>query len=101
MFFSGSRYLDVPSYKVELSTRSPGTRRAEVRQIEVKQTRPLKPTTTALVYEVKQGDRLDLLSFRFFRTSRRGWLICDANPEYLHPEDLLVPGNRIIIPRDQ
>jgi len=47
---------------------------------------------------VKQGDRLDLLANRFYRDSRLWWLIAEANPDYLYPDDLLEPGRQIIIP---
>jgi hypothetical protein len=38
------------------------------------------------------GDRLDQLAFRYFREPRKWWLICDANPEFLSPLDLLGRG---------
>lgn len=101
MFFKGSRYLDVASYGVDVALEAAPGRRPERRELEVKRTRSLATTREAFVYEVKQGDRLDLLSYRFFRTPRKWWLICDANPEYLHPDELLKPGNRIVIPRER
>jgi len=49
---------------------------------------------------VKEGDRLDLLAYRFYRSARKWWLIADANPDHMHPDELLVPGSRIVIPPD-
>jgi hypothetical protein len=101
MFFKGSRYLAVEAYGVDVALEAAPGRRPESRELQVKRTRALQVTTEAFVYEVKEGDRLDLLSYRFFRTPRKWWLICDANPEYLYPDDLLKPGNRIVIPRER
>lgn len=92
MFFRGSRYLKVDTYECRHPTTGTAT---------VKQCRACVETTAGIVYQVKEGDRLDLLAQQFYRTPRKWWLICDANPEYLHPDELMKPGNRIVIPRDQ
>jgi len=37
---------------------------------------------------------------KFYRNPRKWWLIADANPQFLSPEELLVPGQVIFVPRD-
>lgn len=92
MFFRGSRYLTVGDY-----TAVDG----DGREVKVKRTRPLVATAGNFVYQVKEGDRLDLLAQKFYRTPRKWWLIADANPGLMVPDDLLVPGRQIVIPRDR
>lgn len=91
-FFEGSRYLRVREYTV-LDDRG--------REVRVKRARLPEPVQPALTYQVRQGDRPDLLAHRFFRTPRKWWLLCDANPEIMHPDQLLEPGRVIRIPRDR
>jgi hypothetical protein len=50
---------------------------------------------------VLEGERLDQLAARFYNDPTRSWLILDANPEELDPLELMRPGRRIRIPRDQ
>lgn len=95
MFFKGSRYLAVKDYTVKVVEGDTS------REVTVKRTRQPKKVTGSFVYQVKQGDRLDLLAYKFYRTPRKWWLICDANPELMYPDDLLVPGQRLIIPPDR
>ena len=85
MFFQGSRYLTVKDYTV---TGKDG------RSVKLKRTRSLRATQSSFVYQVKQGDRLDLLAQKFYRTPRKWWLIVDANPGFVDPVDLLVPGSK-------
>jgi len=92
MFFDGSRYQRVPD-----ATFIDG----EGRRVQLKRTREPAQTESALVYQVRQGDRLDLLANKFFRDPRKWWLIADANPDVLAPEQLLVPGRLLRIPRDR
>lgn len=92
MFFDGSRYLRVKDYQVEDPTG---------RTVSVKRTRPTGRPTMGFVYQVKAGDRLDLLAQKFYRSPRKWWLICDANPDLLAPDDLLRPGRLLYIPKDQ
>lgn len=57
------------------------------------------PTASSFLhYEVKVGDRFDLLAYAYFEDSTLWWLIADANPEVFYPDDL-VPGSIIRIPR--
>ncbi len=92
MFFDGSRYQRVPD-----ATFTDG----EGRRVQLKRTREPLDTELALVYQVRQGDRLDTLAHRFFRDPRKWWLIADANPDVLVPDQLLVPGRLLRIPRDR
>lgn len=92
MFFDGSRYLKVKEYTAP----DPSGRPAKVKRL-----RPNEAAPGTFTYRVKQGDRLDLLAFKFYRTPRKWWLICDANPGHLYPDDLLEPGELLIIPRDR
>jgi nucleoid-associated protein YgaU len=92
MFFNGSRYLKVGQYI---------TTDAQGRTVTVKQSRPLLEVTGTFTYTVVTGDRLDLLANRFYRTPRKWWLICDANPGTMYPDALLKPGTQLIIPPNQ
>ena len=92
MFFSESRYLKVKEYTVQ-DTRG--------RNVSVKRTRPTLNLTGSFQYTVKSGDRLDLLAQQFYRSPRKWWLICDANPDLMYPDDLLTPGRVLIIPPNQ
>lgn len=92
MFFDGSRYLKVRDYQVA----DPSGR-----QVKVKRLRPNNPVQGTFTYQVKKGDRLDLLAYKFYRSPRKWWLICDANPGVMYPDDLLKPGQVLVIPKDQ
>lgn len=92
MFFDGSRYQRVPD-----ATFVDG----EGRRVQLKRTREPVDTELALIYQVRQGDRLDTLANKFFRDPRKWWLIADANPDVLTPEQLLVPGRQLRIPKDR
>ncbi len=92
MFFDGSRYLGVGEYTV---------RGPDGRPVTVKRTRPIAVTEGTFTYRVKEGDRLDLLAWKFYRTPRKWWLICDANPGLLYPDALLRPGQVLAIPKDR
>ena len=91
MFFDGSRYLRVAEYSL---LDGQGNART------LKRTREPRLLEAAHEYQVREGDRLDLLAMKFYRNPRKWWLIADANPQILSPEDLLVPGLLIFIPRD-
>ena len=49
---------------------------------------------------VKAGERLDQIAYRYYGDPLKFWLICDAN-EAVFPEDLLVPGRVLRIPRNR
>ncbi|HEY0502500.1 MAG TPA: LysM peptidoglycan-binding domain-containing protein [Lysobacter sp.] len=92
MFFDGSRYQRVPDASFV---------DGEGRRVQLKRTREPVATELALIYQVRQGDRLDALANKFFHDPRKWWLIADANPDVLTPEQLLVPGRQLRIPRDR
>lgn len=54
--------------------------------------RPPAEAPGALVHIIEAGDRLDLLAHRYYRQPGKWWRICDANPEFLSPLDLLGTG---------
>jgi nucleoid-associated protein YgaU len=92
VFFSESRYLNVKEYSVK---------DAQGRSVKVKRTRPTLNLKGGFQYTVKAGDRLDLLAQQFYRSPRKWWLICDANPGLMYPDDLLTPGQVLVIPPNQ
>jgi nucleoid-associated protein YgaU len=89
MFFSNSRYLKVRDYTV---------RDAAGRSVTVKRARPFTARSGNFLYQVKQGDRLDLLANTFYRDPRLWWRIAEANPDVMYPDDLLEPGRQLVIP---
>jgi len=91
VFFEGSRYLRVAEYS---TVDASGSRRT------LKRAREAPLVEVAQLYQVREGDRLDLLAQKFYRNPRKWWLIADANPRFLSPDELLVPGEVIFIPRD-
>ena len=92
MFFSESRYLKVGQYTVA---------GPDGNTVTVKRLRPILSLDGSFEYTVKNGDRLDLLSNQFYHSPRKWWLICDANPTAMYPDDLLKPGQVLIIPPSQ
>lgn len=48
-------------------------------------------------YQVKDGDRMDTIAYRFLNDSSKWWQIADANPEVFYP-DSLQSGSIIRIP---
>ena len=92
MFFDGSRYLRVADARFSDETG---------RGVPLKRTREPLATDVAMTYQVRAGDRLDSLSFKFYRDPRKWWLIADANPDLLALEQLLEPGRLLRIPRDR
>lgn len=90
MFFKGSRYKDIPDYSVIDASGKTST---------VKSLRWIPETSGTFMHTVKEGDRMDLLAYKYYGDPKRWWLICDANPEAFLPTDLLKqPGRKIIIP---
>jgi nucleoid-associated protein YgaU len=92
MFFKGSRYERVKDY-VAQDARGNRNRVKRMRRI------PQRPKK-ALTYIVKEGDRLDLLAYTYYGDPTKFWLICDANHSSMYPHELLVPGKKIIIPKE-
>ena len=90
MFLKGSRYEKVKDYYAQ---------DARGNLYKVKQLRPTEKLEKALTYIVQDGDRLDLLAYKFYGDPTKSWIICDANDE-MFPPDLMVPGKKIIIPKE-
>lgn len=80
MFFKGSRYKDLP----EISTAD-----AEGQTVRSKTLRWIPDTPGTFSHTVKQTDRLDLLAYKYYGNPKKWWLICDANPDFALPTDLL------------
>lgn len=80
MFFEDSRYRTVP---VEVTLDSAGRRLASA-------DRRLPTQVTGIFrHTVDDGDRLDMLAYRYYQDSRKWWRILDANPEFMMPQAML------------
>ena len=90
MFSENSRYKNTKEYAPVSST---GTKH------KVKQIRYLPPYEAAVPYQVKDGDRLDHLSEKFYGIPTKFWLIADVNDKML-PHELINSGKKIIIPKE-
>ena len=80
MFFKGSRYKDLP----EISATD-----AEGQTVRSKTLRWIPDTLGTFSHTVNQTDRLDLLAYKYYGNHKKWWLICDANPDFALPTDLL------------
>lgn len=64
--------------------------------------RAVETAAGAIEYEVKSGDRLDLLARHYYNQDRLWWRIVDANPDILFAGTLLseaMVGQVILIPK--
>jgi hypothetical protein len=91
VIFKGSRYAKTGTAQV---TRPDG------RQASALKIRFTPDTPAGYWHTVKAGERLDILAYNYYRDPLKFWLIADANDE-VDPEDLLVPGRRLLIPPDR
>ena len=91
MIFKGSRYQDTGTYKVTDAT-GMATAALKIRFIP--------PTPVGYYHTFTADQRLDLISYSFYRNPEKFWLIADANNE-MDPEDLLEPGRQLLIPPDR
>ena len=90
MFFKGSRYEQVPrSLYID----------ANGRECCYKTIRFIKETPQEFEHLTTQQERLDLISYKYYKDPTKFWLICDAN-NVMHPGELEAEGKRIIIPED-
>lgn len=80
MIFKGSRYKDLS----EISTTD-----AEGQTAGSKTLRWIPDTPGTFSHTVNQTDRLDLLAYKYYGNPKKWWLICDANPDFALPTDLL------------
>jgi hypothetical protein len=89
MFVRGSRYESVPE-AVHVD--------AAGREIAYKRLRLLPAPRGVQAHLVLEGDRLDLLAFRYLGDPEQFWRLCDTNLT-LRPDDLVAePGMRVLIP---
>ena len=88
MFSRISRYRTVPDVVL------PDVRR---RTFASKALRLLPEVDGTFRHTVVDGDRLDHLGFRYYRQPRKWWRICDANPAFLSPLDLLGNGPALTV----
>jgi hypothetical protein len=90
MFDKGSRYQ-------KLDESSPVNAQGE--RLRGKELRYIPAPAGSYQHAVSEGDRLDLLAYKYYGDSTRWWQISDANPEHLFPTDLLdgapVVGKRL------
>ncbi len=89
MIFEGSRYANAPVLRVKDHD---GVTRPAIYWD------PFDSSTKFLYHTVIEGDRLDLLAFRYYRNAELWWFIANANPEVFYPEDL-EPGQILRIPQ--
>ena len=80
MFSKGSRYRNLPES-------SPVN--AEGERLRSKELRIIPATAGRFLHTVREGDRLDLLAFKYYGDETKWWQICDANQTLLFPTDLL------------
>jgi len=87
LFFKGSRYAKVRTGEV-----TDGRSRVHRYKLTrwIRKTRPSR-----LGHAVRQGERLDHVSHRYYRDPERFWRICDANLE-MWPADLTEEVGRVI-----
>jgi hypothetical protein len=92
VFERGSRYADVSERIYEFG----GRRRVAYKVLRL--IPPLSPSFES--HAVVEGDRLDLLAYRYLRDPERFWRICDENLA-VRPDDLVTePGRRLRIPSE-
>jgi len=80
MFSKGSRYRNL-SELVFLTAQGDRVRSKVLRIIPSRESNVL--------HAVKDGDRLDLLAYKYYSDTKKWWQISDANPEWAFPLDLL------------
>jgi nucleoid-associated protein YgaU len=91
MIFKGSRYESVGVAQVNDAS----GKAISALRIRVIPTRP-----AGYLHTVTAGDRIDLLAYKYYSNPEKFWLIGDAN-SVISAEDLIVPGQKVLIPPDQ
>jgi hypothetical protein len=89
----GSRYREADNYL------SDDPERAKHPIVGVRPHRA-EPLEVRREHRVSSHERLDTLAERYYQDPLMFWLICDAN-ETIFPDDLLVPGRVLRIPRNK
>lgn len=87
MFFQGSRYQNVSTTQITDATG---------RVITYLTIRFIPPTPAVLGHTVTQGERLDQISYNFYKDAQRFWRIGDANFT-MWPDDLVATANSTIL----
>jgi hypothetical protein len=80
MFFKLSRYRKLSD---EVTVDVSG------RRLESKSLRLLPQVTGTFLHTIEDGDRLDHLAYKYYTQPRKWWRICDANPDFMSPQELL------------
>ena len=91
MFFKGSRYEKVGDAQYT---------DAQGRVSLYKKIRYIPDTPARFNHLGRQGERTDLLAFRYYRDPLKFWHIADANDVMIAEELTAEPGRRILIPPD-
>lgn len=91
MFFKGSRYEKVADAQLT---------DAHGRTVAYKRMRFIPETPARFNHLVAQGDRPDLLAYRYYRDPLKFWRIADANRVLIANELAAHPGDRILVPPD-
>ena len=86
-----SRYAGAPTYRVRTANggRHPAVYAPEYGYL------PLD--FEYVPYRINQGDRLDLIAYRFLGSPELWWVLAHANPEIVSPDNI-VPGTVLRIP---
>lgn len=80
MFSKTSRYKKLPGVI---------TIDAGGRSLESKGIRLLVEAPGTFLHTVEENDRLDHLAYKYYKQSSKWWRICDANPGFMSPLELL------------
>jgi nucleoid-associated protein YgaU len=91
MIFKGSRYESTGTYQAT---------DADGRVVVALVPRAIPPTPAGYYHTFVEGDRLDLLAYKFYRNPEKWWRIADAN-DAVDPDDLATPGRTVLIPPDR
>lgn len=89
----GSRYRDADSY----ASSDPARAEQPITGVRPHRSEPLEVRRE---HRVAGHERLDTLAQRYYEDPSLFWLICDAN-ETIFPDDLLIPGRVLRIPRNK
>jgi hypothetical protein len=88
MFGPTSRYRDVPE-NVIVDARGRAVRYKLMRRI-------VTEAQVQALHMVAQGDRPDLIAYRYYREPELFWRICDVN-QAMAPSDLVAEPRRILL----
>jgi hypothetical protein len=80
MYAKGSRYRKLPQ---SAPIKADGERPL------VTELRVIPYTPAQFLHMVRDNERLDLLGYKYYSDATRWWQICDANPQFEFPNDLL------------